>query len=375
MITKILDSRVPAPAAPTALSGALAYKPARTGAARIERIQILRALAACMVVVFHIISNYLPKDSPLQQYGLFALLAGGVDIFFMISGFIIRTTTYRTYGPDSVVDYLKKRFARVVPYYWLITAMVVALSLAAPQAFHSYQFEARHVLASFFFIPWPRLDGTIYPPLVPGWSLNFEILFYAVFAVLMVAVPRQRTVLWLAALFGTAVVVAAVLGVNPQLFIAGNPYVLEFVAGAAIADIWRARNGELPKVIGWLALPIGLGLLLWSLRDTSPGVSFAQIAGTACCFVGFLTMPAPVVPKGFSRWLSTLGEASYSIYLVHPIVLSLLSVLLAKGKILNSSSLLVPVMAAIAIGSGWLAWRFVEQPLLALSRRWLNLVN
>ena len=346
---------------------------APAGTQRIERLQILRAIAAIMVVMFHVVSNYLPAGSVLLRHGFYGLLAGGVDIFFFISGFLIRTTTYATFGRANVVDYLKKRFARVVPYYWLITACVVSLSLIAPGAFRSYQFDWRHAAASFFFIPWQRPDGMIYPPLVQGWSLNFEILFYLIFAALMVWVARERVVTWLAVLFGAAIVGANFTGANPELFIAGNPYVLEFVAGALFADLWRSRRGGFPAYAGWCALALAFALLPWTCVGPFDGRMGIQIVGFAAFSIAFMTLPAVPAPLRISAGLALLGEASYSIYLVHPIVLSPLAQILAKVGLSAHPIVILTIIPALAVAASFVAWRCVEQPLLSLSRRLLGL--
>ena len=351
--------------------------PARTlaPAGRIGRLQVLRALAATRVVIFHAVSDYLPAGSAMLDFGLYELLSGGVEIFFVISGFIIRATSWNAHGPAHAAGFLLKRFVRLVPYYWLITSGLVLLCLAAPGLFHSYHFEWRHALASMLFIPWPRPDGAIYPPLAPGWSLNYEVLFYLAFAALMLFARRERAVWWLGGLAVAGVCAGVLADADPALFIAGNPFVLEFVAGAIFADVWRARSGRFGPACGWVALVAGSALVASFLVFPVPGIVYLKNAGFACLVVAFMTLPAPAAPRWLESGLACLGEASYSIYLIHPIVLGPLSRVLFGAPFLRENSLLLVVaITAGALGAGLLAWRFVETPLLALCRARLGRV-
>ncbi len=340
---------------------------------RIDRVPYLRAVAACSVVMFHVIANYVPTDSLLQRHGVYNLLSGGVDIFFFISGFLIRTTTYRRFGPDSLVDYLKKRFARVVPYYWLVTLTVMSISLLAPGVFRSYHFEWRHALASMFFIPWPRPDGLVYPPLVQGWSLNFEIVFYLVFAALMLGTQRERAFLWLLGGFSAAIGIAGLSGLNTDIFIVGNLFTLEFAFGVGFADLWRRREGRFAPSVGWLAASLGCLLLGSTYTSLWGGHWGPQTLAFPLLGMAFLTLPAPRLPASMLALLALLGEASYSIYLVHPVVLSPVAQIVSRAGFAGQPSAgFALAIGGLAIGVGLLAWRFIETPLLVFTRRRLG---
>ncbi len=133
---------------------------------RFSSIQTLRALAALSVLFYH------------ESSTKFTVGAVGVDIFFVISGFIMGTIGYR----ETPLDFMMKRIIRIVPLYWLVTAAVCLVSLI-PGVFHQFSCDLPSLLQSLFFIPYVNQAGHIEPLMVPGWTLNYEMFFYAVFAV------------------------------------------------------------------------------------------------------------------------------------------------------------------------------------------------
>src|SRR5438045_2337056 len=142
-------------------------------------IQMLRGIAASMVVFVHL-------DVQLARLGYRTLgsgwLATGVDIFFVISGFIMWVSVERR--PDMTAGtFLRNRLIRIVPLYWLVSAGVLTMTFAAPQLLHTTVFSAPHAIASFLFLPARHpVVGNFWPLLIPGWTLDYEMLFYVLFA-------------------------------------------------------------------------------------------------------------------------------------------------------------------------------------------------
>ena len=152
-------------------------------------IQILRALAALLVVFHH--ARYQIRDFEAFFYGgIWQSGQAGVDIFFVISGFIMWVTTHdrRT----TPLQFLTNRIVRIVPLYWLLTLTVAAACLIAPSLFRGVVLAPEHVVKSLFFIPdfYPGMPTHIWPLLLPGWTLNYEMIFYVVFAVALL-LPRH----------------------------------------------------------------------------------------------------------------------------------------------------------------------------------------
>ena len=135
-------------------------------------VQYLRGTASLFVVGWHAAGEV--------GLGGWPVLQGGIEIFFLISGFVIWTITADR--PPSPGAFLARRLARIAPFYWVVTTLVVLLLLAAPGWFQTLRLEPVHVLASYLFLPWmnPTPGVGIRPLVIPGWTLNYEIMFYGV---------------------------------------------------------------------------------------------------------------------------------------------------------------------------------------------------
>ena len=145
----------------------------------IYSIQYLRGIAALMVVLLHV-----RVQLGRMGYGGYwpEFLMAGVDIFFVISGFIMWVTTFD--GSTTPWQFLFRRFVRIIPVYWLLTTTTVAVMLVAPSAVQSGRFDSIHVLSSYLFIPTVHpLTGMMEPVLIPGWTLNYEMFFYIIFEI------------------------------------------------------------------------------------------------------------------------------------------------------------------------------------------------
>lgn len=210
----------------------------------------MRAVAALAVVAFHASTCLAPYDNPTLE-ALFRGGAFGVDLFFAISGFIMVTIALER--PTAPGEFLIRRLIRVGPLYWIATVAVV---LAAAQALIPPITVTPGLLAkSLLFIPYfsPDHPGSIYPLLVPGWTLAYEMFFYLLFA-LVLSVSRRPDRLIL--LLGSALVGLFLAGLilAPQGAIAWtytSPLLLEFLGGALVALAWRRGCGCLVRFWRW----------------------------------------------------------------------------------------------------------------------------
>ncbi|MBY0143632.1 acyltransferase, partial [Methylorubrum populi] len=213
-------------------------------------MQGLRALAALMVVVHHaqneamILAGRTGTDF-VPRHGL--PWPAGVDIFFVISGFIIVHAAAPLYGrPGARGRFVAHRIARLVPLYWLVTGLYLALGLAAPALLSGEGGppDAARILASFLFWPMARPDGAVLPLYGLGWTLNYEMAFYALFA-LGLGFSRRGAVAWLSAALALVVLAGRLLPAPPvPLAFWSDPIVLEFVLGAGLA-LLRAEGWRL----------------------------------------------------------------------------------------------------------------------------------
>ena len=325
----------------------------------VRSIQYLRGIAALAVVVFHAAD---------RAGGSFGVGAAGVDVFFVISGFIMWVVTCGR--PPRPGVFLLRRIERIVPLYWLVTLATAALAIAAPMALPAMQPTLAHVVQSLLFIPHVAPNGYIAPLIVPGWTLSYEFFFYLIFAVLLFAPLRWRA--WLVSGCLLALVLARPLGDvdNAVWATFTDPILLEFGAGVWLG--WAWSNNRLPgPAVGGLLIAGGLGVLAWT------AASGVDVSTTRVLLWG---VPATMLVtgcvaierhRGVPAWpaMQRLGDASYSIYLVHGLAIS------AVVRLLRPLGDLPPPVifgASLGVGvaSGLVVYVMIERPLSGwLSRR------
>lgn len=318
---------------------------------QLQSIQILRAVAALAVLAFHFAQS-LATDFHLIPLNAFTMGSDGVDVFFVISGFIMAYTTDGL-GQRSATQFAWKRIVRILPLYWLLTLAVFALGVAAPMLLNSGAASTDELAKSLAFIPYERADGRVAPVLFLGWTLNYEMFFYAVFAGILLVAPRWR--LQLLAIAMGALAAAGYL-IPDQLGFFGTFYtngiILEFVWGALLFAAWK-RWPDVFRVISpvWL---VGAGLLLVQNfvdvplpREVEKGLpALIIVAGV----LGLTVADNPV-----TRLFGRIGDASYSLYLGHPyaigvcskLALALLGSTMLGALFTGVASLVLATLAAL----------------------------
>jgi exopolysaccharide production protein ExoZ len=324
----------------------------------IRPIQYLRALAAMMVVWVH---SVFIIPGAAERLGAPYFGGSGVDLFFVISGFIMVVTTSRTeFTPQK---FFLLRIIRVVPLYWLAT-----LAWIAYKAFqHSFRGLTPAAIAqSLLFIPYisPEFPPGVWPILANGWTLNYEMFFYALFA-LSLAAPTRIRLPALCVTLVSLVVIGRVFGPF-ALALASNyssPYLLEFVAGIILAQSWLRGP---PRD----SLPQSLFLIVFGFYCLGSLGSQLPVLGGAFLIVAGCLHPKICAIQ--NRPLLELGNASYSIYLTHQFVLEALawSWMRVFPLITWTSSVFFTALALILCAlAGWLCYRFIERPLTSHLRK------
>jgi exopolysaccharide production protein ExoZ len=331
-------------------------------------IQALRALAAYMVVFVHLATLFAPLGVSEQQLAVGAV---GVDLFFVISGFImVFTTTGRTVTP---LGFLENRIARVVPLYWLLTLAVFALALVWPASLKGTTATAGHLFDSLFFIPYLREDGFARPILFLGWSLNYEMFFYVFYAGGLFLRGAVRRVLVVTALLAALVIIGQLVAFRsvPAIFYT-RPVIFEFGLGMLLGIAYPYLTAQGFRLWLWaLCLVVGLGLLLIFPLFVDAGTPI-NAAASAMVVAAALALER----SGHAlRWTPALrmGDASYSLYLVHPFATQ------SVGKLASRLGFHTPfwavIMIVIALAAATvlalLTHRFIEQPLSRWARRLL----
>lgn len=287
------------------------------------QLQYLRAIAALMVVYFHAILQ-LAKVNPAIDATSFIYGETGVDIFFVLSGFVMwLTTSGRNMTP---VDFARKRVKRIVPLYWLATLFSAAVALVAPSLLKSTAFDLPHLMASLLFIPWINpVDPTmIVPVIVPGWTLNYEMFFYFVFALLLPIREDYR----LPALFGAFAAILIVCHLLPETTATkfyGQPIILEFLAGVALGWLYGQKL-LLPQRWAWVLLAVGFAFLFINEDLVRPEDRYYGW-GIPAVFIVYSAISIDFSKLPFVRWLNYLGDASYEIYITHAFTLAFLRII------------------------------------------------
>jgi exopolysaccharide production protein ExoZ len=324
----------------------------------IVSIQVLRALAALAVLTYHVPIELSSRLGLHDVVPRFLIGAAGVDLFFVISGFIIVYASEMLFGRwDAPYVFFVRRLVRIVPLYWACTGLIVAYWMIARVDFNSIDISFGAITGSFLFLPYPRPSGGMMPVIMLGWTVNHEMFFYAAFAG-VIFLSRRRTVLTVITLFAAIVLAGQVFKpLPPTITFWSDPIILEFCFGMLIAAAYR-EGMRLPRVAAIALILAGaLGYLasgLWSGYAGSRVIEWGMPA-TAIVAGSVLSNELPSLGP-LQRALAFLGDASYSLYLVHPIAfLALRRVLLpwidpSAAPWLYALVLLVgPIFAAIFI--------------------------
>ena len=326
-------------------------------------IQVLRFLAAFAVVAFHAWGVAPEGYKVPDNFVSFVLSWGGrgVDLFFVISGFIIFYATHR--ANQDAGEFLRRRVGRIVPLYFFVTFAVTLLGVTLPDIFGTPDwFTLRHIVKSLAFISFT--DGEA-PVVYVGWSLEYEMYFYLTAALLMALtrnVWRNIVVLFSAlAILGQGPGVASAVG--PYAFFA-NPLILEFVLGVVVGF------GFVERRVDWLALAAAAcALCVVMTVDPASRVIVSGIPSACLVAVAAFASRKRGVPSSLERALARLGDASYSIYLVQVNTVSLAAMSLVAVMPGIPPLLLVAATSSIVTALGLLLNIFVERPSLKLARR------
>ena len=326
------------------------------GKPQIDSLQILRAAAATSVLLFHYFL-YLHLEFGLFGGNLFEVGAFGVDIFFVVSGFII---CFAGRQETSPARFMFKRMARILPLYYLLTLSVFAVALVAPHLLYSTTADAENLAKSLLFIPYAKENGLVQPLLFLGWTLNYEMFFYLVYAVCMLA-GRNRVFLLIAAIVALVVygLAAEPQSVPVRFFTSG--IMLNFAWGCLIYLVYE-RAPSLLRLAQPL-WPVAVAAIL--IQNWYPAPlprEFAFGIPSMLLLAGLLVTP---VGKGrVARFFVTLGDASYSLYLIHPYILQAL--FKVAIPVLGVSWLSVSLSSLAAFGAivvvSIFVFRWVERP-------------
>lgn len=348
---------------------------------RINSIQFLRGFAALLVCFFHM-KGLLPEN----QVGklLFGSGSLGVPLFFMISGFIMvhSAKEYEVSYP-AAIRFLGRRWMRIGPLYYLATAVYITVL----QQWPFYADHPKHLLSTLFFFPTfsnPVGPSLGMPPLEVGWSLNYEMYFYILLSISMLFGTLRWMSLFLLLLIPVLVFPLIQPGYYLQnlsqsypwpgyLQLMGHPVLLFFVAGLILGyRFQKPFNFNLSP--GIMRTLVVLSFVLFFLLYAGKIKLFTPYLQTILVCATLITTLLIAERNGalrFPRWLIFPGTISFSLYLIHPIVLH------ATPKALRylgfphvlSGWWYFALQLLLMLVISWLSYRFIEQKLVVGRKR------
>ncbi|TYD08286.1 acyltransferase [Enterobacter sp. Z1] len=295
----------------------LSYPAITTGIMMLRSIQYLRAIAALMVVLHHTVRATTVFDPFLPDYVHSAIkhnFSFGVDIFFVISGFVIYLSYLKK--PKSAYNFAMDRIARIAPAYWVYSAIFAVVLIYFPWSHPASAFEPVHFIKSLAFIPSqnPSPFGGIAPTLTVGWTLNFEMFFYACFFV-AILIKREEIVLLTSFMMMISFFLPYSAGINTFY---SSPRVFEFILGMLLASYYLKSNERISIPI-YVSAPLFIAAFLAAV--SSKADDFYVWIPAAFTIVAISVSAEKHMPE--LKPLLAVGDGSYSLYLSHKIFICL----------------------------------------------------
>ena len=280
---------------------------------------------------------------------LFIAGFSGVDVFFVLSGFIIFFTSCP--GKNNIASFLKKRFIRIYPIYWVVTTLLIVSFFISPSADQSYKSDLGVIFGSYSLFPQKKYVVGV------AWTLTYEVVFYLVFALTYFRNPKflfYALASWIA-----IILLLHFFKIKTGVFVIDaltSPIILNFAFGCLVAYVYKQNSYFTHS--GWffwggLILFIMMWSIFYQIKSSDPS-SFSGDIYTVYLFgipAAFLIFGALYLPVAVPGLLVYLGDASYSLYLVHGTVLSLLIKVVTK---FNHEAIFGTFLGAIALFIGTL---------------------
>jgi exopolysaccharide production protein ExoZ len=322
-----------------------------------DTVQLLRGIAASIVVFFHVFG-----ESSVFKFGAY-----GVDLFFVLSGFIILYIHHNDIGVKKTLSpFLIKRFVRIFPIYWVVTfGYVVLVTL------FGHTLSVSYIIKSLLLLPQDKM-----PVVGVAWTLEFELLFYLIFSLLIF---NRKIFYSMFCLWGLAIVFFFMFPTDFPKIVGRifNPLNLEFLFGCGIALIVKKTKISFKWItsIGILSIIVSILLQYYNVfemhRVLAWGIPFTLL------ILGLVKLEMRkklYIPK----ILLNLGDASYSIYLSHLITLLILESTferLGLNAKLGHNVLIQFILCIIAIFFGWVFYSIIEKPILKYAKLKIRNIN
>jgi peptidoglycan/LPS O-acetylase OafA/YrhL len=297
-------------------------------------LQIYRGLASALVVIHHIASSSIYYLKYTLFFDLFRIGWSGVDFFFVLSGFIITNVHFKDIGNSlKLPSYLLKRLVRIYPTYWIIASIsLLVLFLLGKKEINSELISPIYVFKSYLLVP------GVYPFVGVAWSLSYEVFFYTIFALL---IWKGFRVLWY---IGIVYIIIFCLKyfniyISPELDFLSNGYLVEFLLGSLVALFSQnVRNYDYKRVLMLLGIFLFLSTYIMCYFNYWEKYSLMSrfLFGIASSLIILASLNVNI--RHGHRFLVLLGDASFSLYLVHTLVIPLFFKLFASKQFIHYST-------------------------------------
>lgn len=341
---------------------------------KFNSIQALRAFAVCLVIYAHSIdSSFINYGNSIQASFLYLENWGaiGLDLFFVISGFIMTRIIHSYESPNGWKRFAWKRIIRIVPTYWIISLVAALLIL------RKSSIAAEVFLKTFLFFPIFETKF-VFPVLDVGWSLSYEFYFYLLITLILVLGFKKPELIICLLLILLSTIGVFITTTSLLLRFLSSPILLEFAFGVAcgmILDHFRA-NVYWQRVGMFMAFALGISMMIGSVfwgfgilseavvvvNDNYAAFLRSLVWGLPCALFllgcvlleRFYSLTIPAV-------LVRIGDASYSNYLLHGLIIVYGHRLFLKMHLTADSYIIMLVVLCTALSIVF--YRLVEKPL------------
>ncbi|MCA1041523.1 acyltransferase [Bacillus infantis] len=331
-------------------------------------IQFSRAFVPIMVMLFHL-SLTMEGYYDFNLLGLHALpMSGGVSYFFALSGFMMYYVYREQFGQQKKLkEYLINRFIRIYPLYWILTLALLPFLFIFPWYGMGHETEMETLISSFLLSPDPSDNP---PVLIPAWSLKFTVLFYFMFSLFFLLRPAIAS--FILAIWG-GLCVAFFLGYVPvSSFIFGfllNEINLILLGGVAAAYfVTHVKVSWFLSLAFTLAGFMGFAFMWHNALNPIYEINFDLGTGLSSIFI-IIGIASIDLKKDIQipKQLNYLGNAAFSIYLVHNLVLDLSAELFSRYPVYETLGgwILSAAFFAMMLSAGCLVHTYLEKPLVS----------
>ncbi|MGP6486936.1 acyltransferase family protein [Duffyella gerundensis] len=343
-------------------------------------VQALRGLAALSVMLFHFRWNLNIVNTGLGDRW-FSWGATGVDLFFLISGFVITLSAQKsTPGLRGALDFLKHRARRILPAYYIILLITFFLS-GAMSIFH-YPDKVLNLISALTFQPVYSNNGPFYVDdsgmYGIRWTLNYEVYFYLIVGLLLI-LPFRGLTRWL--YFSVTLIVVPLILVNsftfsavgyqtgiPQLNLITNPMIFLFIAGMFLGKAYpviSALNSKVMSLLLLASLAI-MGTLFCHGEFINHGIMSSGwlYLIVLTCAIG----AEKTIGKYIPHFLIRLGDISFSLYLIHTLMNTGIGKRFHGAGVEDGTARFV-LSCVLSLLLAWLSWRFIEKPFLLKGKK------